>query len=357
MMGAPMMGTPEHPSTPGADGSAVALAPAFGSRPAGFVRYRRRMRILVTGAGGFVGGHLIPNLVAAGHEVVAASHAPWDCPLARDTAVFDLRDGARVIEALHVHRPDAVIHLAAQASPRRSWEDTDETFAVNITGVSHLLEGLVDRPETRVLLVGSAQEYGNGTDRPIKESDPLEPQSPYGVSKVAQELVGALYRRRYGMPVIAARPFNHTGPGQSTEYAIGAFCAQVAAIERGEQEPRMNVGWLDARRDYLDVRDVVDAYRVLLESGQPGEVYNVASGEAQRIGDLLDILLQASGLAGKVEVVAAESGRPGDAAVLVGDASKLRGGLGWAPKIPMATSVVDTLQYYRLRDGMTAPPI
>lgn len=309
------------------------------------------MRILVTGAAGFVGTHLIPNLVTAGHEVIAASHAPWDCPLANDTAVFDLRDRPRVIEAVHVHRPDAVIHLAAQASPRRSWEDADETFAVNVGGVSHLLEGLADRPDTRVLLVGSAQEYGNGTEHPLRESDLLEPQSPYGVSKVAQEMVGALYRRRYGMPVIAARPFNHTGPGQSTEYAIASFCAQVAAIERGEQEPRMTVGWLDARRDYLDVRDVVDAYRVLVESGQSGEVYNVASGEAQRIGDLLDILLQACGLADKIEVTAAEAGRPGDAAVLVGDASKLRGGLGWAPRIPMATSVVDTLNFYRSVTG------
>ena len=305
------------------------------------------MRILVTGAGGFVGAHLVPNLVAAGHVVIAASHVPFDCPQASDMAVFDLRDRDRVKEAMHVHRPDGVIHLAAQASPRRSWDDVDETFAVNVGGASHLLEGLAPRPETRVLLVGSAQEYGNGTEAPLKETDPLEPQSPYGVSKVTQELLGWLYRRRYGLPVLAARPFNHTGPGQSTEYAIGAFCAQVAAIERGAQPPAMTVGWLDARRDYLDVRDVVDAYRVLIEAGQAGEVYNVASGQPRRIGDLLDILLQSAGLAGRVEVDSASAGRPGDAAVLVGDASKLAGELGWAPRIPMAASVVDTLDFYR----------
>ena len=310
------------------------------------------MRILVTGAGGFVGTHLIDNLLGGGHEVIAASHTPWEPAQPVATAVFDVRDGERFKQVVAEHNPDSVIHLAAQASPRLSWQNSDETYAVNVTGASHLFEAVAHRSETRILLVGSAQEYGYGVSgQPLTESDPLQPRSPYGVSKVAQELVGALYRRHFGLPVLYARPFNHTGPGQSPEYAIGSFCSQVAEIEQGTREPRMKVGWLGSRRDFLDVRDVVNAYRIILEEGQAGEVYNVASGEARRIGDLLDILLEAAGLQGVVEVVADAEPRPGDPEVLVGDASKLREGLGWVPGIAMATSLVDTLDSYRARLG------
>ena len=299
-----------------------------------------------------MGGHVLANLVAGGHQVVGASHSPWVPPVPVATEVFDVRDGEQFKAVIAAHQPDAVIHLAAQASPRLSWEHSDETFAVNVTGASHLFESLSSRPQTRVLLVGSAQEYGHGrTDRPLRESDPLLPRSPYGVSKVTQELVGALYRRHFDVPVLYARPFNHTGPGQSPEYAIGSFCSQVAEIERGDREPRMTVGWLGSRRDFLDVRDVADAYRLLIESGKPGEVYNVASGQGQRIGDLLDILLEAAALKGVVEVVSNPEPRPGDPETLVGDASKLRDGLGWAPQIQMATSLVDTLDSYRARLG------
>ncbi|HYR64431.1 MAG TPA: GDP-mannose 4,6-dehydratase [Actinomycetota bacterium] len=307
------------------------------------------MRIFVTGAGGFVGGHLLTTLQRAGHEVVAASHSPWQPPVPVATEVFDVCDAASFRDVLDAHRPDGVIHLAAMASPQRSWEATDETFAVNIMGASHLLQALVDRPETRVLLVGSAQQYGHGTGSPLVETDPLQPRSPYGVSKVAQELVGALYRRHFGMPVIGARPFNHTGPGQSPDYAIGAFSSQIAEIERGLRPPRMKVGWLGSRRDYLDVRDVTAAYLLLIESGDPGEVYNIASGSAERVGDLLDILLEAAGLKDAVEVVADPEPRPGDPEVLVGDSSKLREALGWKPEIPLSTSLVDTLDWYRAR--------
>jgi GDP-4-dehydro-6-deoxy-D-mannose reductase len=274
-----------------------------------------------------------------------------------ETDVFDVTDGARFREVVDARRPEAVIHLAAQASVRRSWEASDETFAVNVGGTSHLLEALADCPETRVLLVGSAQQYGPVPDgRPLTETDPLLPRSPYGVSKVAQELVGALYRRHFGLAVIVARPFNHTGPGQSTEYAIGSFSAQVAAIERGEREPRLKVGWLESRRDYLDVRDVAGAYRLLVEAGRPGEVYNVASGKTERIGDLLDILIGAAGLKDAVEIVADPSPRPGDPEVLVGDSSKLQQALGWKPEIPLVTSLVDTLDSYRARAVLADGP-
>lgn len=306
------------------------------------------MRILVTGAAGFVGGHVVANLLAAGHEVTGASYAPWEPPPGAAAEPFDIQDKEAVAEAVARRRPEGVIHLAAQASPRRSWEAADETYAVNVGGASHLFEALVATPGTRVLLVGSAQEYGAANQgRPICETDPLKPTSPYGVSKVAQELVGALYRRQYGMPVVMARPFNHTGPGQSSEYAVGSFASQVAEIEAGLRPPAMQVGWLEARRDFLDVRDVAEAYRLLVERGAPGEVYNVASGSAVRIGDLLDILLKAAGLSGVVEVTSESAGRAGDPETLVGDARKLMDGLGWAPAIPLPRSLEDTLDSYR----------
>ena len=300
------------------------------------------MRILVTGAGGFVGGHLITNLHRAGHEVIAASHRPWEPPVPVEIDVFDVRDGDVFRGVMDARQPEAVIHLAAQASVRRSWEASDETFAVNVTGTSHLLESLIGlhacetqgRPAfEREQVTGVVQE---------RCEDLLS-------GGLAQELVGALYRRHFGLPVIVARPFNHTGPGQSTEYAIGAFSAQVAEIERGDREPVLRVGWLESRRDYLDVRDVADAYRLLVEAGEPGEVYNVASGRAERIGDLLDILIDAAGLKDAVEIIADRSPRPGDPEVLVGDSSKLQKGLGWRPEIPLATSLVDTLDSYRAR--------
>jgi GDP-4-dehydro-6-deoxy-D-mannose reductase len=309
------------------------------------------MRILVTGAGGFVGRHLLPNLLGAGHEVIAASHAPWEPEVPVTTEVFDVRDKGRAGEVLGRYRPEAVIHLAAQASMRRSWEAVDETFAVNVTGASNVMEAALEAGGPRVLIVGTGQQYGP-SNHPLKESDPLQPSSPYGVSKVAQELVGALYRRHFGLQLITARSFNHTGPGQSTEYAVGAFSAQIAEIERGERPPRLSVGWLESRRDFLDVRDVVNAYRLLVEQGEPGEVYNVASGRAHRIGDLLDTLLEVAGLTDTVEVLAAPAPRAGDPEVLVGDSSKLRDEVGWTPEIDLKTSLIDTLNFYRSAGGL-----
>jgi len=304
------------------------------------------VRILVTGGGGFVGGHLIPHLKVAGHEVVAASHRPFEAPDGVAVEAFDMLDPLAFKKIVEGYRPEAVIHLAAQASVPRSWEEPDETYRTNILGASNLLESLKERPQTRVLLVGSAQEYGAlDLDRAISETDPLRPESPYAVSKVAQIKMGFMYHRRFGLRVIGARPFNHTGPGQSPEYAVGSFCSQIIEVERGRRK-RIEVGNLDSRRDFLDVRDVVAVYRTLIESGRPGEVYNVASGEGVLIRDLLKMLLDAAGLSA-AEVVEDTTGRPGDPHSLVGDISKIRSTIGWEPKIFLEQSLIDTLDWYR----------
>ncbi|MGH2706006.1 MAG: GDP-mannose 4,6-dehydratase [Actinomycetota bacterium] len=307
------------------------------------------MRVLVTGAGGFVGHHLIADLGHAGHEVVACSLHAFEAEAASAIEAFDLRDAEATGAVIGRHEPDAVIHLAAQASVPRSWEAPAETYEINVVGTSNLLEGVRNRPETRVLLVGSAQVYGSaGSNRPLTESDPLHPPSPYAVSKAAGELIGMLYHRELGVSVLAARPFNHTGPGQGEGYAVGHFCAQITDISRG-RNPLMRVGRLDSRRDFLDVRDVVAAYRLLIEGGDGGEVYNVASGEAVLIGDLLKILLDVAGLSGRVEVVEEAPPRAGDPQILVGDSSKIREAVGWRPEIPIEISLADTLAWYESR--------
>jgi GDP-4-dehydro-6-deoxy-D-mannose reductase len=308
------------------------------------------VRILVTGAGGFVGWHLTENLVLARHEVVAASRQPFDVPAGEAGLVFDIADPEAVRKAVAEVLPDAVVHLAAQASVRRSWDNPADTYTSNVIGASNLLEALRSQPETRVVLVGSGQVYGDAAaGHLLTERDPLRPRSPYGVSKVAQELVGELYHRELGMPVMMARSFNHTGPGQSEEYAIGSFASQVARIEAGEQPPRIEVGRLDSVRDFLDVRDVCEAYRLLLERGEPGEAYNVSSGTAVRIGHLLDVLLVEAGLASSVEVVETAPPREGDLGALIGDNAKIRRAVDWKPRIPIERSLADALDWYRRR--------
>jgi GDP-4-dehydro-6-deoxy-D-mannose reductase len=322
-------------------GPRARLSPA---PPAGIVP---PMRTLVTGAGGFVGGFMIDNLLAAGHEVVACSNREFDPPGEVAAEVFDIRQAARVAEAFDRHPPDAVIHLAGQASVSKSWKDPGLTFRVNLIGSANVLEALRSFPQARVLLVGSAQVYGRAqSERPISEDRPADPVSPYGISRVAQEMLGRAYFKELGRPVISTRSFNHTGPGQSSEYAVGSFCAQVAELER-KGGGTMKVGNLDAVRDFLDVRDVAEAYRLLVERGEPGEIYNVCSGEGRRLGDLLKIVLDAAKISGSVEVVEEAAPRKGDPAMLIGDNSKLRAATGWAPRISLEQSLADTLDWYR----------
>jgi GDP-4-dehydro-6-deoxy-D-mannose reductase len=306
--------------------------------------------IAVTGASGFVGPHLVAHLRNRGHRVEAIGRSS-DPPDLRDSfgsvigARFELQDYSSVSACLSELGADAIVHLAGQASVRRSWEAPGETLSSNVVGAAHLLEA-ARQAGTRVLLVGSAQQYARSTaPLPLKESDPLAPSSPYAVGKTAQEQIGLAYHGRYGLPVLATRSFNHTGPGQSREYAVGSFCAQIAEVERGERV-RLEVGNLDARRDMLDVRDVVAAYAALVESGRVGEVYNVCSGRAIRVGDMLSQLLGAAGMDSSVEVVAAPSTSQ-DTDILVGDPSKIRADVGWEPQIPLERSLAETLDWYR----------
>jgi len=299
----------------------------------------------VTGAGGFVGGYLVDALIASGHDVVLTSTEPMgpESP----SEVLDIRDTVRFAEVIAKHLPDAVVHLAAQPSVPRSWENPAETYETNIIGTSNLLEAVKERPSTRVLLVGSGQQYRRlDTERPFSEDDPLEAASPYALSKVAQEQLGFLYHREFGQHVMVARAFNHMGPGQGPHYAIGAFCSKLVSIERGESEPALSVGYLGSVRDVLDVRDVVGAYLTLIQKGEAGQAYNVCTGRGRTIGELLDILIGLARVDGDVKVTSAPEPRAGDPTYSVGDASKL-GALGWTADMPIEESLADTLDWYR----------
>jgi GDP-4-dehydro-6-deoxy-D-mannose reductase len=279
------------------------------------------VRIWITGAAGFVGRRLVARLAADGHTVIGVDRE------------IEITDAPRVAHSLAAARPDAIVHLAAQSSPARALAEPEEAARVNYWGAHAVLEAaLREAPAARVLLVTSGEVYGNAAvgAAPFRESDPLAPRTPYARSKACADLLGARYAER-GLDVVRVRPFNHTGPGQAPHFVAPAFARQVAAIAAGRAEPRIAVGNLDSVRDFLDVDDVVDAYRRLLDRGVPADAYNVASGVARRIGDLLDALIAQAGTSCAIEVDP-ERVRPTDASV--GDASRLRAATGWSPRTP-----------------------
>jgi GDP-4-dehydro-6-deoxy-D-mannose reductase len=263
----------------------------------------------------------------------------------------DLGDASSVRQALEAVRPDRILHLAAQSSPQRSWADPAGTLQTNLLGLLHLLEGARSLSlEPRLLVVGSAEEYGlvRPEDNPLREDQPLRPASPYAVSKVAQGFLALQYALSLGMHIVRTRTFHHTGPRRGEQFAESSFARQLAEIEAGRRPPRLEVGNLEAVRDFTDVRDVVRAYWALLDRGEPGEVYNVCSGQGLRLAELLDELRRQSGQDVEVQVDSARL-RPVDVPVVVGDPSRLRQATGWEPCTPLSRTLRDLLDHWRER--------
>jgi GDP-4-dehydro-6-deoxy-D-mannose reductase len=313
------------------------------------------MRTLVTGCTGFVGGHLIEALLAADGAVVGLSRGGvWPPELAHLEGraalhACDSTDAAALERLLRDVQPARIYHLAGYANVGRSFQEPRAAWAGNLTATLALYEAIVasgGRP--RVLFVSSGQVYGNPMpDRPLVDEDaPLRPVSPYAVSKAAADLASYQQFRGTGLEVIRVRPFNHIGPRQAPDYAIAHFAKQIAAIERGEQPPVLQVGNLESFRDLTDVRDMVRAYLLLMEHGRTGEAYNVGSGASVSMQTVLDLLLAQTTT--RVEVRReARLMRGSEPGVLRPDTTKLRRDTGWRPEISLDATLADTLDYWR----------
>jgi GDP-4-dehydro-6-deoxy-D-mannose reductase len=295
------------------------------------------VRALITGARGFVGGHLTTHLEAHGDEVIGAD------------LDADITDAEAIRKAIVEVQPDAVYHLAAASHVGNSWSAPVEVLRVNAEGTLNVLLSCVEAEVDRVVVVGSAEEYGRvrPEDLPLRETSPLRPVSPYGASKAAAEHLAVQAHLGHGLPVLMVRPFNHLGPGQSDRLVASTLAHQIARneIEGGEV---VLAGDLSPRRDFTDVRDVVRAYRLLIEHGEPGEVYNVCSGVGTPISEVAETLIGISGRPMRVELDP-ERLRPVDLPELRGDNTKLAAATGWAPEIPLEQTLGDLLEWWRER--------
>lgn len=296
------------------------------------------MRVLVTGLDGFVGGHLADFLARQkGVEV-----SGLEC---------DIRDAAAVERRMARLRPDRIFHLAAQSFVPASWDDPAETLMVNTMGSLHLLEAVKKLGlKARVQVAGSSDQYGAVSPKnlPIREDCPMDALSPYGVSKVAQDLLAEQYFLHYKIAVVRTRAFSHIGPRQREDFAASNFARQIALAEAGKQEPVIRVGDLGTVRDFTDVRDMARAYWLALERGKPGEAYNIGSGRGRKISELLGILVSKSRV--KIRVMKDPSRmRTSDIPRFVCDVRKFRKATGWKPEIPIERSLADILDHWRGR--------
>ena len=294
------------------------------------------MRVLVTGSHGFVGRWLVAYLEAEGDEVIGI-----------DLNV-DITEADAIRAAIVGAAPQAIFHLAARASVAASWGSQNDTYRVNTQGSLHILQAaLACQAPPRVLLISSSEVYGRvkADELPLREDHPFEPISPYAASKAAAEVFGLQAWLGNGLEVVRARPFNHTGPGQRPDFVVPALAKQIADASRtGSGELR--TGNLDARRDLSDVRDVVRAYRELLVSGVPGEVYNVCSGSAFSVRAVAEMMLSVAGADLEI-VVDPTRVRSVEIPELRGDRSKLEAATGWVPEIPLERTLADVISYWQ----------
>ncbi len=313
-------------------------------------------RILVTGATGFVGSHLLAYLLReVGGKIYGTKRRRSDMSLvspleAVEWVEMDVTDAHNVLATLRDISPTHIFHLAAQSFISTSWKAPQETLTTNAIGTVNILEAVrALETETRIHLAGTSEEYGFvlPNELPVSEANPLRPLSPYGVSKVAADLFSQQYHRSYGLRVVITRAFNHTGPRRGEVFAESTFAKQIARIEKGLQEPTVRVGNLDAARDFSDVRDMVRAYWLAIEKCEAGQVYNISSCKSIRIGDLLDGLLARARVKNiRIEVDRARL-RPSDVPRLEGECSKFKRATGWAPEISLEKTLQDLLDYWR----------
>jgi GDP-4-dehydro-6-deoxy-D-mannose reductase len=310
------------------------------------------MTILVTGGGGFVGGYLLQYLANTSPTrpcFATVSQAGRTALPHAQTRILDVRDAEAVQALLAELQPTEIYHLAGQAFVPRAFENPWETLEINIKGSLNLLEAVRKLAlPCRLLMVGSAEAYGAtaATEMPLRESAPLRPNNPYGISKAAQDQLSRQYAQTYGLHTIQMRPFTHMGAGQSTRFAAADWAAQIAAAERGQRQPVVSVGNLSSARDFTDVRDVVRAYGLAMQHGQPGDTFNVCTGLAHTMQSVLDTLVGLSQSPLEIRQDPAKM-RPSDLPLLVGDYSALHARTGWQPQYGIGQTLESILQAAR----------
>mgnify|MGYP005834837309 CR=1 FL=1 len=313
---------------------------------------------MITGISGFAGSHLADYLLSLNNIEVFGT-IKWRSRLDNINHILDkiklyecdIKDASAIKYVISEIKPQYIFHLAAQSYVPFSWRAPSETLMTNILGEVNIFEAIRELEiDSMIHIAGSSEEYGlvYPDEIPIKETNPLRPLSPYGVSKVAQDLLGFQYYKSYGLKIIRTRAFNHTGPRRGEVFVTSNFARQIVEIEKNRREPVIYVGNLEAVRDFLDVRDVVKGYYLSLKKGTPGEAYNIASGKGIKIKDLLNKFLEFS----KLNIKIAQDPhrmRPSDVELLVGSNEKFFTATGWQPEIPFDKTIQDLLEYWRTR--------
>lgn len=310
------------------------------------------MKALIVGAAGFVGSYLIQHLTTTYDWEIHATKLPNENLSVSDIHVHDLNilNIDEIRELFTKLKPDYIFHLAAQSSVALSWNNPQITVDINIKGTLNILDTIrsLDGYSPRILLIGSGEEYGYilPDETPVNERVTPRPGNIYAATKACQNMLGNIYYRAYGMQLIMVRAFNHIGPNQTSVFVASDFCKQVAEIEAGKKKPILHVGNLSAKRDFTDVRDVVRAYGILIQHGKAGETYNIGSGHAISIQELLNIILSLS--TAKI-LVSTDSARlrPSDIPVIEADITKLQDSINWHPEISLKQTLLETLNYWR----------
>ncbi|UCC95541.1 MAG: GDP-mannose 4,6-dehydratase [Candidatus Omnitrophota bacterium] len=314
------------------------------------------MKILITGITGFVGSHLAEYLLNKNniqvYGIIRWRSDTKNISHLRDKLILheaDMRDATSMRSAIESIMPDKIFHLAAQSFVGTSFHTPQETLTTNIIGQLNIFEAVrLLKINPFIQIAGSSESYGlvYENELPVRETNPFRPLSPYGVSKVAQDLLGYQYFKSYGLNIVRTRAFNHTGLRRGEPFVCSNFAKQIALIEKKKQKPMLYVGNLEAIRDFSDARDIVQAYWLALEKCKPGEAYNISQGKGHKIREVLDILLSFTDV--KIQVQEDPKRlRPSDLPILVGDSTKFRAETGWQPQIPFETTLEDLLNWWR----------
>lgn len=303
-------------------------------------------KVLIFGISGFVGHYLALEFLNNGYTVCGSDIIKYvELQDKIEYHKVDLLNAMAVAELVNSVRPDIIVNLAAISSVGESWNIPQTTMSVNVIGALNIMEAVRKSENTpKVMFIGSSEEY-EMDDELISEKTPLNANNPYGISKIAQDHFAEIYRERYGMRIYCARPFNHTGVGQKDSFALPSFCKQVAEIAKSGRSGSIKVGNLSAKRDFSDVKDIVRAYRMLVENDDCSTVYNIGSGKAYSLQEILDYIVSLSGQRIEVEIDL-ERFRPVDTAIICCDNSKIKKDLGWEPQYSIFDSLKEMFKYY-----------